>query len=452
MTTLPPMLTRWSTLRLAVPLMAANAVAPLAGLVDTAVIGMAGDKTDLGGVALGATVLNVLISSLYFLRMSTTALTAQAVGRADPTQIQLALVRAAGLGIVLGLVLLATRPLINFAGFALLQGEADVEAAGATYVSIRLWSAPAVLAAMAMTGWLIGRRRPGLMLVVTATHSAVNIALDILFVLHWDWGVAGVAWATVIADLAQVSAAFLIVLVLVRRDRAGDVQQARRLDWRAILAPGPLRQLFGVNRDLFIRTVCLIAGMSWFVNAAAGQGAAVLAGTHVLMQFVTVWACVLDAYAFIAESTVGEAVGAKSRAKLKRAVRITSEWAVGSGVLCAGLTLLFGDDVLRQLISDPDARASALEFLPYCAAIPFIGAAAWQLDGIFIGAARGPAMRNAMLATLVLYLAADAVLRPAFGAHGMWAAFLTFYIWRAITLGLGYRAIVRAIPAQTAPA
>lgn len=440
-----PPLGRGQAFALAAPLMAANAVAPVAGVADTIIIGMTGSSVDLAGVALGATAFNALIAVFYFLRMSTTALAAHADGRGAVDEGRRVLARALLLSVAVGAVLtLAREPAAQIA-FAVLQGPAAVEAEGGAYLQARLLGAPATLAVFALSGWLIGRGRSGAVLLLHATFSVVNVILDLVFVLGLGLGAAGVAAATATADWVAAALGLVLVWRIMRRETHGATRQAGAARWRGLFAPQAWRRLFAVNRDLMIRSLCLIAGFSWFANAAALQGADVLAGTHVLLQFVTVWALVLDAYAFTAESLVGRAAGAASRPALRRAVRVTSELALGSGAALSLATLIGGAAVLDVIVADETARAAALRFLPYCAAIPFLGAPAWQLDGIFVGAARSVAMRNAMLASFVLYVAADIVLRNAFGPHGMWIAFTGFYIVRAVTLAVAYPALERAI-------
>lgn len=196
---------------------------------------------------------------------------------------------------------------------------------------------------------------------------------------------------------------------------------------------------------MMVRSWALLVGFSWFANTGARQGASVLAGNHVLLQIVTIWAFVLDAYAFTAEAAVGYAVGARSLPRMRQAIRVTTELAMGSAVIFFLLTLFGGPPVLRAWIADPEARASAIRFLPYCASIPIAGAVAWQLDGIFTGAMRSAAMRNASVAAVGLYLLADLILTSRFGPHGMWSAFVFFYVARAGMLLIGYPALEREL-------
>ena len=196
-----------------------------------------------------------------------------------------------------------------------------------------------------------------------------------------------------------------------------------------------MRRLFDVNFNLMIRTWTLILGFTWFVNAGAGQGVAALAGNRILQQIIEVWAFVLDAFAFVAEAEAGRAFGRRSLADFKRACLLSAEPAMIAGTLFAVLTFAFGPWVLTELIADTHARDAAIAFLPYAAVVPVLGAPAWILDGIFIGATRGAMLRNAGIAAVLVYIAADYVLAPRFGNTGVWLAFLTFYVARGVALG-----------------
>lgn len=440
-------LTRRAAWRIAWPMIFANAAIPLAGVVDTAVIGATGTGADLAGVALGVTLFNVLYWSFYFLRMGSTGLAAQASGAGNRAELQRILFRASGLALGLGLVLLALRPLLATIGFGLLQGSPPAEAAGATYFRARIWGAPGAYLVFALTGWLIGLGRTRAVMSVNLVFSLTNAVLDLWFVLGLGLGVAGVASATAMADWAGALVGMGYAWQVIRADGGVD-REARSAT--ALWNRAALKRLFAVNGDMMIRSWALLAGFSWFANAGARQGTAVLAGNQVLLQVIAVWAFVLDAYAFTAEAAVGRAVGARSRADLRRAVRVTTELALASGALFLVLTVVAGQPVVEHWIADPAAREVALRYLPFCAAIPLLGAPAWQLDGIFVGAMRSAAMRNASIVATALYIGLDLLLTPAFGATGMWIAWSLYYVARAGTLAVAYPGLERAAGAGPA--
>tara|TARA_R110000868_G_scaffold120773_3_gene320608 strand:+ start:17299 stop:18642 length:1344 start_codon:yes stop_codon:yes gene_type:complete len=437
-------------LRKAMPLVIANASVPLAGVVDTFVLGLSGDKSDLGGVALGGAIFSVFYWSFYFLRMGTTGLTAQADGADDHAETQRIVLRALAIASLLGVTVWLLRDAIAWGGFAILQGEPGVEAKGADYLLARTWGAPAALATFALTGWLIGLGRNSATLAIYAVFSGINIVLDLWFVLGLGYGPGGVGAATAIAEWGGLITALGFCWHALSRQggwAAGVLDRARLLD------AGAIAEMFNVNINLMIRTWSLVIGFTWFANAGARQGTAILAGNHVLLQVITLWAFILDAFAFVAETEAGRAFGRRSLAGLRRAVRLTGEPMFAAGAAFAVLTFLFGPMALSALIEDEEARRAAITYLPWCAMVPLLGAGAWLMDGVFIGTTSGKILRNAGLASVAVYLAADALLSPAWGNTGVWAAFLVFYVARGGTLMLAYPSLEKRLqPVPTASA
>ena len=435
-------LTRTAVLARAWPLIFANATVPLAGVIDTFVLGLSGDSSDLGGVALGGALFSVFYWSFYFLRMGTTGMTAQADGAGRLAEVQRILLRATIVAVILGLLVWVFRFPISSIGFTILQGSEIVETKGADYLLARAWGAPAALAGFAISGWLIGLGRNSATLAIYAVFSGVNIVLDFWFVLGLGMGPGGVGAATAIAEwtAALVAIGFALHAIRAQNGWAEHVlNRAKLLDRQA------LAEMFQVNLNLMIRTWSMVIGFTWFANAGARQGTSALAGNHVLLQIITLWAFVLDAFAFVAETEAGRAFGRKSKDALRRAIRMTGEPMFMAGAGFAVLTFFFGEAALTLVIEDEAARQAAITYLPWCAIIPLLGAGAWLLDGVFIGTTSGKILRNAGLAAVAVYLIADFVLAPAYGNHGVWAAFLIFYVARGATLAVAYPALERRL-------
>ncbi|MFS2318586.1 MATE family efflux transporter [Maricaulis sp. D1M11] len=424
------------------PLVFANAAIPLAAAVDTFVLGLSGNASELGGVALGGTVFSVFYWSFYFLRMGTTGLTAQADGAQRHNSLIRILVRALLIGTLLGLLVLVFSPLIATGGFMILQGGPDAEAMGREYFLARAWGAPAALAGFALSGWLIGLNRNLQTTMIYVLFSAVNIGLDLVFVLMLEMGPAGVGYATSIADWLALALALLLAWRTIQQ-RGG--LETDTLSMARLRDPAALLELFQVNINLMLRTWSMVIGFSWFANAGARQGDAVLAGNHVLLQIISLWAFVLDAFAFVAESEAGRAFGRASRSALRRAIRLTAEPMIVAGTVFAVLTAMWGDEVLTVLIANEEARTAAIRYLPWCAIVPLLGVPAWLLDGVFIGTTSGKVLRNAGFASLAIYLALDAVLAPQWGNQGVWAAFVLYYIARAGALAVAYPGLERRL-------
>ena len=425
-------LTRASIFAQAWPIMLGQAAIPLVGLVDATVIGRTGNAAALAGVALGATIIGLVFWSFGFLRMGMTGLTAQADGAGDRSEVEALLLRALLIGAGIGLALVVLQYPIRQLAFVLLAGGEDVTAEASAYVGARFFGAPAALCIFAINGWLLGLGRTRAALALQVVMNGANIALDLLFVWGLSMGAMGVGLGTACAEwIALVTG----LIVAGRVAGGGMIALIRRTAWSIVIDKAALARLFAVNRDIMIRTLALLMMFTWFANAGARLGAEALAANHVLLQFINVAAFVLDAFAFTAESRVGNAIGTRSRADFLRAIRLTGEFSLAAGLVLAALFLAAGSPAIGFIATDPQVRAEAMRFLPFAAAVPVLGMPSWLLDGIFIGATSGRALRNAALAATLLYLALDYALRP-LGNMGVWIAISASYPLRAGFLAL----------------
>ena len=423
-------------LTLTAPIILSNLSIPLLGAVDTAVMGHLPDPAYIGGVAIGALIFSYIYWGFGFLRMGTTGLVAQAYGAGDGLELRAILGRAGLLAVGLaGLLLLFQRPIGVFA-FAILESTPEVESLAGTYYTIRLWGAPAALLNYVAWGWLIGVQRMRSALALSVFMNGLNIVLDLVLVVGFGHGIAGVALATLLSEWSALAlAAWLVMRVL--RHTGGAWSLERILDGERIAG------LLRVNADIFVRTLCLVSAFAWFTAQGARMGNVLLAANAILLNFQTFMAYGLDGFAHACEALVGSAVGAGDRHLLRRAVRTTTLWAFGTAAL---FTLVYaggGRMIIAVLTSIPEVRATAAIYLPWTAVSPLISVWSFQLDGIFIGATRTPEMRNGMLISLGLFLAAGWFLIPRMGNHGLWLALMVFMVIRAVTLGAWYPRIAR---------
>ena len=434
--TAPAPLTRASIARQAWPIILANASVPLLGLVDTAVIGHFGSTADLGALALGALLFNFIYWSFGFLRMSTTGFVAQAAGAGDEAEVRAALLRPLLLGVALGLAVWVLQWPLVAGYFALMDASAPVAETGTAYFSARVWGAPAALALYALCGALIGLGRSRTLLAVQLLLNGLNAALDVYFAGVLDLGARGIGLGTAVAEwVTCVVAAWLVWRRLRERHRDGEPF----LPWARIRDAARLRRTLAANGDIMIRTLCLLAGFGFFARQGAGLGDATLAANHLLLQLVSFSAFFLDGFAFVAEARVGAAVGARDRALFRRAVRLTSELAgVTAAALAIGLWLA-GGVIIGWLTSLPDVAAMAHAYLPWAALYVLLSVAAFQLDGVFIGATGTAQMRNAAVVSLAVFALCAWTGANAWGNHGLWAAMVVFVIARAAALLPYYR-------------
>ena len=413
-------------LHVAGPIILSNVTVPLLGAVDTAVIGQLGQAAPLGAVGLGAVILGTLYWAFGFLRMSTSGLAAQAKGAGDGVEVSATLLRALIVGLVAGLALVVLQAPLIWAAVRIAPATAEVEGFTRTYLAIRIWGAPATIALYALTGWLIALERTRAVLVLQVWQNGLNIGLDLWFVLGLGWGVGGVASATLIAEWTGLA----LGLYLARATFGATFRAA----WARVPDRLALAQTFRASRDIMGRSVLLQLSFTTFVFIGARFGTVTLAANHVLLQFLEITAFALDGIAFAAETLVGQAIGARSLADVRRACLLSFQWGFAGAALMALVFVVGSGPIIDLLTTSPEVRAEARLYVPWLIAAPLIGVASWIYDGIFIGALLTGQMLRAMVWSVAIYLVALLTLIPAFGNHGLWGALMVLLIARAATL------------------
>lgn len=434
-------LTNRRVLTIAVPIVLSNATVPILGIVDTGVVGQLGKAAPIGAVGIGAVILSAIYWVFGFLRMGTTGLTSQASGAGDTDEVQALLSRALLIGGAAGIVIIATQVWLFHGAFMVSPASAEVESLARDYMAIRVWSAPATIALYGITGWLIAQERTRGVLAIQVLMNGANIVLDVVFVLGFDWGVIGVAWATFIAEWSGL----VLGLWLCRDAFAGKAWRNLAL----VFDRARLVHMTAVNSDILIRSVLLQAIFVSFLFYGADFGDVQLAANQILLQFLHVTAYALDGFAFAAEALVGQALGARKRWALRRSAVLSSLWGAG---ICAVLALcfaLFGGLSIDIMAKSTEVQQAARTYLPYMVAAPIVGVAAWMLDGIFIGATRTKDMRDMMIVSTIIYFASVIPLMAAFGNHGLWLGLLLSFVVRGATLAWRYPALEATADAKS---
>ena len=423
-------LTHKRVLGVAIPIVLANATIPILGAVDTGVVGQMGLAAPIGAVGIGAIIISAIYWMFGFLRMGTTGLTAQAIGSNNQSETSALLVRGIIIGLVAGLVLILIQIPLFSGALGLSPASQEVEGLANEYLKIRVFSAPAAIAIFGITGWLIAKERTKAVLFLMLLVNSVNITLDFIFVLKLGWGVEGVAFATFIAEWLGL----FYGLWLAREGFNNGYWK----NWAQIFDRVRLVQMARVNSDILIRSVLLEIGFVSFLFLGSSFDDATLAANQVLVQFLNITAYAMDGFAFAAEALVGQALGAKNRALFRRSAVMTSQWGVGLVVVMAIAFYVFGNTIINVMTTAEDVRVVSYDYLPWMVLAPLVGAAAWMLDGIFIGATRTADMRNMMFISFCIYLIALAFLLPKYDNHGLWASLIIFSIARGVTLGYKY--------------
>ena len=424
-------------LAIAIPIVLSNITVPILGAVDTAVIGQLGKAAPVAAVGVGAIIITAFYWIFGFLRMGTTGLVAQALGAKDENEVRAYLLRALLLGFLAGLTILLLRNSLIEIGFWVSPASIEVEGLAAKYFLIRVWSAPAAIALYGVIGWLIALERTKSILILQFFMNGVNVLLDLWFVLGLDWGIEGVAIATVIAEVSALVLGLFLCL-----ERFKDQSWPK---FQVIFDMQRLKNMLSVNFDILLRSIMLEAIFVSFLLLGGNFGDAKLAANQVLLQFLHITAHGLDGFAFAAETLVGQAIGQKNRSRFRASVVASAKLALVLSLLMAVTFLLVGPSLIDLMTTAEDVRIEAKSYLFFVVLVPILGISAWMLDGIFIGATRTKDMRNMMAISLVFYIFSFIIFIPHFGNTGLWLALLISFITRGITLGLRYPHLEKSI-------
>jgi len=415
-------------LKLAIPNIISNLSVPLLGAVDTALVGHLDEVYYLGAIALGGMIFNFIFWGFGFLRMGTTGITAQAFGEQNKTESVMTLVRALLVAGVFSFLILLLQVWIADLSFWLVEATPEVERFTRIYFDIRIFTAPATLGLYAINGWFLGMQNARYPMIVTVVLNILNIILDVFFVYSLNMNVAGVAWGTLIARYVGLALAIVLLLVKYKSWLIAYVREK-------ILDLDPLKKFFTVNRDIFIRTLCLIFTFSFFTAKSAEFGNVILAANTILLQLWMIVSYGVDGFAFAAESLIGRYKGSGEKEKLKSAVTYCFFWGIGIGFTASLVYALFDRSILSIFTDQQEVIKMALVFWGWTVAGPAVSSFCYIWDGIFIGATATVPMRNSMIiATVLVFLPVYALGVSYFGNHAIWLALTLFMIARGATL------------------
>ncbi|WP_417840924.1 MATE family efflux transporter [Terasakiella sp.] len=423
---------------LVLPIILSNITVPLIGAVDTAVMGHMETAAYLGAVAVGSLIFDYIYWGFGFLRLSTTGLTAQALGREDGEEVRALFARALILALLASALLWGAQSYIFQVSAYLIDASAEVEALAKTYFHVRIWSAPAALINYILIGWMLACKDTKSVLIQQVATNVANVVLDLWFVMGLGFGVEGVALATVLAQYCGLG----IGLILMRRNLV-KIEGT----WRGevIFVTEKFTKLISMNSDLFIRTVCLLSAFAWLTAQGAKMGDVVLAANAILLQFLMFASYGLDGFAHAVEVLCGHGVGKKDRLAFQGAVRATTKAAFLTAIGLSACYFLFGDMLINLFSNLPAVLDTAKQYLIWAAVLPVIAVGAFQMDGIYLGLTQTRMLRNMMVLSLGVYIPLSLMLQSVWGNHGLWAAFTFFMGMRAITLGMTYTRVEQKV-------
>jgi MATE family multidrug resistance protein len=431
-------------IRFAIPMMLATIATPLMGMVDTAVLGRLGSPAVIAAAGVGATLFTLIYWGFSFLRYTTTAQVAQAIGRGDAHGILLAglrpMIAALGGGVFLWLVQWP----IGWLAMRVLSPPSEVLTLARQYFDARIWSAPFTLLGIAQFAWLIGHGRTRTVMVLQLVMNALNAGLAVLYVLKFHWGIAGAAWATVTSEagITVLTTAMLLDLRPLAEWRAAFAGALDGAAWRV---------LFSANMDIMIRTLLLSGCFALMTERGARLGTLALAANQILMQAFLLVANLLDGFAIAAEVFGARAIGAGSRPLLIEIVRRTALLSLVWSLLLAASLLFVETPYLDAMTSDVPLQIEASIYWPWVAVLPVTCIWAFLWDGVFMGAVRTRTLRDTMMGSVLVYVPAVFLMSRIWGNHGIWAALTLLMAARGILLTLAWPALRDSVGTAPAP-
>ena len=434
-------------LKLAWPAIATNITTPLLSLADVAITGHFENGSLIGAIAVGGTVFNIVYWIFAFLRMGTSGLTAQAFGANDKAEQRYifcrgTLIALSGAALVLILVPLGGENLI-----ALVDGGNAVQTDAWRYFRVAVIGAPGVLVSYVVSGWLLGMQRPKPIMWIALITNLLNIVLSLLFVYCLGLGIVGVALGTAASQIIGAAIGMFIAVKVLRSAVSFD---KRKIIRKELFNPVRLKSMFSINRDIFLRTVCLAAVTLWFTHSGATLGKEFLTANALLIQLFLVFSYFMDGFAFGGEALAGRYYGARDFNLLRKTVRALFVWGVYTSLLFTVLYFFVGDVFLQLLTDDATALAKAKEFGFWAVTIPLTGFAAFTWDGIMIGLTRSRYLLMSMSFAMAVFFAVYFLgIRTTENVetrnHILWLAFVLYLVVRGAVSSVLYKRFIRKL-------
>ena len=425
-------------LKIALPSIVSNITVPLLGMIDVAIVGHMGSPVYIGAVAVGSMIFNLVYWLFGFLRMGSSGLTSQALGRRDLAEVTRLLARSVTLALGIALLLIVLQVPLKWLMLWLIGPTQDVVPFVETYFHIVIWGAPAILGLYSLSGWFIGMQNTRIPMLISIGQNIINILASLTLVYGLGLKIEGVALGTVIAQYAG----FIVATGLLWRYYGrifrdyGDVRDSR-------LFQG-LRQFFSINRDIFLRTLCLVAVNLYFTSAGARQGAVVLSVNTVLMQLYLFFSYFMDGFAYAGEALGGRAYGACNASAFRETLRRLFGWMVAVMTVYTLLYIVGGPWIVSILTDEPQVLEVSRDYLFWVWLIPAAGAVAFIWDGIFVGITATRGMLVSSFISALLFFAVYWMSVGSLGNHGLWLAQIVYLAMRGIVQTIWY--IQKIIP------
>lgn len=420
-------LTHKDYFKIAFPFIVSTVTQPLLGAVDTAVIGKLGVAELIGGVAIGTVIMNTLYWLFGFFRVSTTGQSAIALGRNSHSEQASSLFRPFILALCVGLVFIALQSLIWMGAEWIISPDTQVGQNAKIYFDIMIYGAPFVLMNYTIIGWLMGQAKAKETLFTQVFGNVLNIVLDIVFVLYFDMGIAGVAVATLIAQVTTFAIGVGFVLKTCQFSLFDHLTTAK-------MSKKDLKVIMSSNMDLLLRTICILVFFNMMARVGSQLGPDVLATNAILMQVTFIVSYMFDGVANASSVFAGKAVGQKNPKLLNSVIKLNTQWTTAFIVVLTLLTIIFKEQIVMLFTTLPELNALYLAMSPWLLVFPLVAGYGLTFYGIFTGTGTTKPVRNSSFITLLVFLVVQLFAVPYWGNHGLWLAFTLFYVGRFVFL------------------
>ncbi|MEM9538025.1 MAG: guanitoxin biosynthesis MATE family efflux transporter GntT [Cyanobacteria bacterium P01_E01_bin.42] len=414
-----------------------NIMIPLSGLVSVAFLGHLTEIRHLAGVAVATVLFTYLYRLLHFLRMGTTGITAQAVGRDDREALLLVGWRNGLIALVLGIAIVLLQYPLEKIWFFLLDAPEDVKTSGIAYFNARIWGAPAVALNLVAIGWLLGKEMSGKVLIMTIVGNVSNIIFDYFSIMQWGWGSMGAGLSACLSQYLTLS----IGLFFIGQDvHFEEIQQLSDRFWQW----SGFKTVFSVNRDTFIKILSNRASLVIFTNISAGIGTQVLAGNALIIELFLFTISFIEGFGLAAETLAGTFLGQEKSDRLPFLAVFSVSTGVFFALLFSGISNIFPETVFGILTNHFEVINELKKYAIWLIPLLVFNAIAFMFDGYFIGLSNTAIVRNSAL--LGLTIGFLPILIPAWlygDNHILWLSLVAFMIVRTIYVSFEF---IRATP------
>ena len=420
-------------LQIALPSIVSNITVPLLGMIDVAIVGHMGSPVYIGAVAVGSMIFNLVYWLFGFLRMGSSGMTSQALGLRDLTEVTRILMRSLTLALGIALLLIVLQIPIKWAAFALIGPTEDVVPFATTYFYIVIWGAPAMLGLYSLSGLFIGMQNTRFPMFISIMQNIVNILASLTLVYGFGMKIEGVALGTIIAQYAG----FIVALGLLVRYYGRLFRYFRSYPSVSFLMPD--FSFFKINRDIFLRTLCLVAVNLYFTSAGARQGAVILSVNTVMMQLYLFFSYFMDGFAYAGEALGGRTYGAKNGEAFRETLRRLWMWTMMVTTAYTLLYIIGGNWIIGILTDEPQVLEASHDYLWWTWLVPVAGCVAFIWDGIFIGLTATRGMLVSSFVSALCFFGLYLLTEPLLGNHGLWLAMIVYLAMRGVLQTIWYR-------------